>query len=150
MDTSWILGPHDLAIGLEILGHLPPPRSAQAEHEGGWCTRLVATLGDGPWLSLDVCSRHPTHRREVHLHGSEGVASLQDGYADHVLVRREASRGETQKLPIGDEMPLRAELDAFVRHLEGGPPPKSSAADGLLVVETIEALRRLAGVDAPR
>jgi predicted dehydrogenase len=46
-------------------------------------------------------------------------------------------------MPISTEMPLLRELRAFVDHLAGGPPPRSSAADGVAVVETIEALRRL-------
>jgi hypothetical protein len=49
-------------------------------------------------------------------------------------------------LPIGTEMPLLAELRAFLHHLQGGPAPRSSAAEGLSVVETIAALRALAGL----
>jgi hypothetical protein len=44
-------------------------------------------------------------------------------------------------------MPLLRELRCFLEHLRGGPPPRSSAANGLLVVERIAALRRLAGLE---
>jgi hypothetical protein len=43
-------------------------------------------------------------------------------------------------------MPLLAELEAFVAHLEGGPAPKSSAAEGALIVRRIAELRALAGL----
>jgi ABC-type polysaccharide/polyol phosphate transport system ATPase subunit/predicted dehydrogenase len=145
-DASWILAPHDLAIALEVLRHIPAPRSAHAELHDGRVTSLVALLGDAPWLRLDLSSRHPTHRRELHLHGSEGVASLSDAYAEHVSLRRDASGDVPERLPLSREMPLEAELAAFLAFLAGGPPPRSSAAEGLAVVETIAALRGLAGV----
>ena len=44
------------------------------------------------------------------------------------------------------EWPLLAELRAFVGHLEGGPPPRSSAADGAAGVRALAALRALAGL----
>jgi len=152
-DATWVLAPHDLAIALEVLGQVPAPRFAHAEWQGepkdARITSLVATLGGDPWMTLDLSSRHPTHRREVHLHGSEGVASLSDAYATELQVRREAGGAEPERIALSDEMPLRAELEAFVRFLEGGPAPRSRAADGLLVVETIETLRRLAIGGAP-
>ena len=46
------------------------------------------------------------------------------------------------------ELPLLAELRAFVGHLSGGPAPRSSAEEGLRVVEAIAGLRRLARFDA--
>ena len=44
-------------------------------------------------------------------------------------------------------MPLLAELRAFVEHLRGGPPPRSSAADGVAVVEAVAGTIALAGVE---
>ena len=46
----------------------------------------------------------------------------------------------------GEEMPLTRELGAFLAYLEGGAPPRSSAAEGLLVVERIAEVRRLSGL----
>jgi hypothetical protein len=42
---------------------------------------------------------------------------------------------------------LLRELRTFVEHLQGGPPPRSSAAEGALVVSAIADLRSLAGLD---
>ena len=44
-------------------------------------------------------------------------------------------------------MPLLAELEAFVAYIDGAAPaPKSTATEGLRVVEAIAELHRLAGV----
>jgi hypothetical protein len=42
------------------------------------------------------------------------------------------------------ELPLLAELRAFVTHLAGGPAPKSSAAEGAAMVRRIVELGALA------
>ncbi|MDQ3726545.1 MAG: UDP-N-acetylglucosamine--N-acetylmuramyl-(pentapeptide) pyrophosphoryl-undecaprenol N-acetylglucosamine transferase, partial [Actinomycetota bacterium] len=41
---------------------------------------------------------------------------------------------------------LAAELRAFVEHVQGGPPPLSSAADAVVIVEAVAAMIELAGV----
>lgn len=46
-------------------------------------------------------------------------------------------------------MPLLKEIEAFLHFLEGGPPPKSSAEEGALIVERIASLRELAGLPTP-
>jgi len=43
-------------------------------------------------------------------------------------------------------LPLLAEVAAFLDHLKGGPPPKSSAAEAAEAVVTIAEIRRLAGL----
>ena len=44
-------------------------------------------------------------------------------------------------------MPLLAELETFIAYVGGsGPAPKSSASEGLRIVETIAELHRLAGL----
>jgi len=55
--------------------------------------------------------------------------------------------GDFERHQVTGEMPLKAELRDFLAHLAGGPPPRASAAGGALVVERIDTLRRLAGVE---
>jgi hypothetical protein len=68
---------------------------------------------------------------------------LPHGYSGHVLL---ATDEEPEKRAISTELPLLRELRAFVEHLDGGPPPRSSAQEGAEVVTTIAELRRLAGL----
>ena len=54
--------------------------------------------------------------------------------------------GEPELRPTPGEWPLLAELRAFVAYLGGGPPPRSSAAEGALMVARLAELRALAGL----
>jgi len=158
VDVSWILMPHDLSISLEVLGKIPTPHHAIAEIMEGQLTSLLGILGGGPagssepWLVVEVSSRYPEYRREVRLHCRDGVAILDDGYSHGVSVTRSANSNggpspATELRPISQELPLFRELRAFVEHLQGGPPPRSSAAEGALIVSAIADLRALAGID---
>jgi predicted dehydrogenase len=144
VDPIWMLAPHDLAIALEILGALPEPRSAVADSSDGSASGLVAVLGETPWQALEVSARAIERRREIALVCEEGVAFLPDGYSDHVLIA--TTTPEPELRPISTELPLLRELRAFVEHLRGGPPPRSSAAEGAAVVRVISELRSLAGL----
>lgn len=157
-DVSWILLPHDLSIAQEVFGGIPKPRHAVAEKTDGQLRSLLGILGSEPgrpgepWLIVEVSSRHPQHRREIRLHCRDGVAILEGGYSQTVSVTRTAKfragqTPETELRPISQELPLLRELRTFVEHLQGGPPPRSSAAEGALVVSAIAELRSLAGID---
>jgi predicted dehydrogenase len=146
VDTVWIHAPHDLAIALEILGQLPPARRAVPELVGGELAGLTAILGEAPWVVVEVSTLAPDHRRELRLVCEGGVAQLDGGYADSVVVGRAGAidADSVERRAVGDEMPLLAELRAFVEHLRGGPPPLSSAAEGVAVVETVAEMISLA------
>jgi hypothetical protein len=67
------------------------------------------------------------------------------GWDEHVSIYRSTPGGvEEERVDTPRELRLLAELRAFVGHLDGGPPPKSSVADGASVVAAISRLRELA------
>ena len=142
-DAIWVLAPHDLTIALEILGEVPRPRAARGQWADG---RLVTVHGlldtDRGWHVLEVSERAPATERRVELHCANGMAILAGGWSDHVDVH--LANGDREQLAAGGELPLLAELRAFVSFLGGGPPPKSSAAVGAAVVGAIAELRELA------
>ena len=149
LDVSplWILAPHDLSIALHILGRIPPLRDAFAVAPGRPDLGLSARLGDADThVLVDIGVVSAEHRRRCLLVGTKATLELTDAYDDRLLVRRgapgdPAAIAEVQ--PVGAEMPLQAELRAFLAHVRGeGPPPMSSAAEGLAVVE------RLAEIEA--
>jgi predicted dehydrogenase len=146
VNAVWILAPHDLSIALEVLGRVPEPRSAVPELVGGELAGLTAVLGDSPWLVVEVSTLAPAHRRELRLVCEGGVAQLDGGYAEHLIVGRAGGIEEdaVERRPISGEMPLLAELRAFVEHLQGGPPPRSSAAEAVAIVERVAAMIELA------
>jgi predicted dehydrogenase len=145
VDSAWVLAPHDLAIALEILGRVPRAVSAVGVVSGNQVMHLEATLAAGAaWHTLRVSSRTPEYRRAAVLHCSEGTASLVGGWETQVSIRRKGdAESEGERIETAGELPLLAELRAFVEHLRGGPPPKSSVEEGAQIVTVIEQLRGL-------
>jgi predicted dehydrogenase len=113
---------------------------------GGEIAGLTAVLGDSPWLVVEISTLAPAHRRELRLVCEQGVAQLDGGYAEHVVVARAGKIEEdaVERRPVTGELPLLAELRAFVEHLQGGPPPRSSAADAVTIVERVAGMIDLA------
>jgi predicted dehydrogenase len=148
VDATWVLAPHDLSIALEILGEVPEPRAAVADVVGAAAGGLDGILAtDSVWHVLSVSERSPVRSRQVVLHCEDGVALLGGGWDEHVTIVRPGSDGaDEERVGTTGELPLLAELRAFVGHLDGGPAPRSSAREGALVVETISRLRALAGL----
>ena len=105
---------------------------------------MVALLGDDPWHSTDVSFAAPGHRREIRLVCEHGSAWLAGGYAESIVVARPGRDHEQRALPA--DLPLLRELRAFLEHVAGGPPPRSSAAEGVEIVRRVEQLRALAMV----
>ena len=146
VDAVWVLAPHDLSIALEIMGEVPEPRAASAEELDGELVHLSALLhGHGWWQSFEVSARSPERMRRVVLHCERGVAMLSHAWDEHVVIARDRG-GELveERVETPGELPLLAELRAFVEHLDGGPAPRSSAAEGAAIVSAIAALRDLA------
>lgn len=152
VDPIWHLGPHDLSIALEILGSIPDPVAARADWDGNTPVGLVAMLGADPWFTFELSIRYPERRREIRLHCRDGIAVLPHGADDTIEVALGPVAGgakppDVEHRRVSDELPLVRELQAFVAHLHGGPPPRSTVHDSRVVAERIAALRVLARVD---
>jgi predicted dehydrogenase len=153
-DCVWTLLPHDLSIALEIFGKLPAPRSAVADVANGRLLGMIvfSSIDAGPWHTAEIGSRSAVLQRMVVLLCRDASVILQDSYADHIAVLENPPPDGTKvkpqiaKRPIPQDMPLLAELDAFIRYLGGGPPPRSSVQEAAQAVKAIAEARRLAGV----
>ena len=145
VDSTWVLAPHDLAIGLEILGRVPQPIGAVGVSAGEDVAHLEAVLDAGhAWHMMTVSSRMPERRRSIELHCEGGVAVLAGGWDTHIKVlHADAADVHGDEVATPGELPLLAELRMFVSHLEGGEPPKSSAREAAEIVDVIEKLRNL-------
>lgn len=149
-DPVHILLSHDLSIALEILGEIPKPRAAQAVRDGDAQLYLSAQLGSDPWVNIEVGARALARARVVEAFFESATVALPDAYAPALTFAR-AERGWPTKSPsieelaLPIEMPLRAELAAFLKHITGaGPAPKSSAEEGARIIEIMEELRSMA------
>ena len=149
-DAIWTLLPHDLAIALEIFGHIPAPEFARAEYRDGKVAGALVSLGPRPSTVIELSTRYADKRREVRIHCRDGIAVLNAIGRPEIEIYREtngAPAGSTSK-KFERREPLEIELEAFLDHLAGGPPPKSSAEDGAKIVRVIEQIRALAGIGA--
>lgn len=144
VDPIWTLLPHDLAIVREILGCLPDATGAFAERADGRLCGIDARLGTDAACVLEISTGRPEHRRRVEVRFANATGVL-DGACDTAIEIRSVKGVRT--IDVGNEPPLRRELDAFLKYLDGGPPPKSSASDGVEIVRRIAELRTLAGLD---
>lgn len=154
VDPVWILMPHDLSITLEILGELPTPKLANAESDAQGLATLSAWLEGPVWMHCEIGVRSPRHRRVIELRCRDGIAVLGDAYDEHAAVLRTGDRTfgqpapEWERRPFAATMPLLDELTCFAAYVAGtGPAPKSSAYEGLRIVETVARIRALAGLD---
>jgi predicted dehydrogenase len=142
-DATWVLAPHDLAIALEVLGEVPRPVAAAGAWDGDRLVTLYAMLETNRgWHVTEISERATRIERRVELHCDDGLAILEGGWDEHVTVH--TPRGHNDRVKTPGELPLLAELRAFVGYVAGGEPPKSSVAEGAAVVRTIVALRSLA------
>lgn len=149
IDGVWLLAPHDLSIALEILGVLPEPVSAVAEYRNGAMTGLRGRLGIKPWMNLNVSVLGSDFRRAITLHCVKGSVSLPDPYSPHIHITYKSKMARRQTNPIelrsiSTEWPLLREIKTFLVHLDGGPTPRSSAAEGAEIVAVLARLRDLA------
>jgi predicted dehydrogenase len=97
-------------------------------------------------VTVEVSCVAPAHRRELRVLFEGGVAHLDGGWAEHLTIDRGAG-DEPERRSVPGELPLLAELRAFVRFAAGdGPPPRADVRDGLEVVRRIEELGALATV----
>jgi predicted dehydrogenase len=149
VDALWILLPHDLSIALEILGYLPAADTTMSQRPGLSHDDLVVRLSDnagGASVTAEISALHPASKRSVVVIGSKAVAQMTDSYDDDILLVSRDQSGKPEKIHVGKDMPLLAELKAFVEHVEGGPAPKSTADEGALIVQRIAELRAIAGL----
>jgi predicted dehydrogenase len=147
VDAVWVLAPHDLSIALEILGRVPQPVTARGSGSIDQGVVLHGLLEVGhTWHAIEVSDRSPRTIRRIELHCEHGVAVLAGGWDEHVTTHRFGEDPAGTRLETPGELPLLAELRAFVGHLAGGPPPRSSAVEGAAVVEALATLRSLAGL----
>ena len=139
-NAFWILMPHDLSIVLHWLNDIPPVRFVRPTLAGPIDIGAIVQLGGpgGVPITIDMSVAAPEHRRTFTVVGNKMSLELRDSYDTNIRVRRGAPADPAavaDTIEISQDLPLLLELQGFLRHLEGGPPPMTSAQEGLLIVE---------------
>lgn len=159
MSALWDWAPHDLAMALDLLGTSPAAVQAQAVSVLRPHTRLYDAavlrvrfaggaefLGHYSWLSPEKRKRFTivgardtivfddtAPRKIVHFQG------LGPTVRGRTIIRREPTLAYP---PYSSELPLRRELEAFLRCIRTGRAPLSDLAQGLATVRILDAAER--------
>jgi predicted dehydrogenase len=135
-NTLWVLAPHELSIALAIFGEVPQVVNAAAGpmDETG-AVAYLRTKSGIPFV-MECSFGNPVRLRRIMLRCRDAVCVLDDSDYASLAIRRTGAQA-TERLSVGDDMPLLTELRAFVDHLAGGPPPLSSLADEIKIIEAI-------------
>lgn len=151
VDPVWVLAPHDLSILLHILGELPEAISGYADpgalRPGDGVLWRLRGLGGIP-AQIEISSGRVAQRRSIALFCRDAIVELNDGNYDRLALRRrdDPPTGEPRYRAVPVKLPLFAELEAFLAHVAGGPPPMSSLAEEIAILTRIVDLRRMAGI----
>ncbi|WP_339833100.1 Gfo/Idh/MocA family oxidoreductase [uncultured Parvibaculum sp.] len=148
VDAVWVLLPHDMSIALHLLGEVPAAIAAWKDPTVAGQDGLIAhcrTAGGVP-VVIEVSAGKPNKHRAVVLACRDAVCELDDTQYDRIVIRR---RNTLQADPfeerqVAADMPLKAEIAAFLHHLRGGPAPFTALGDETAIVAAISQLRQLA------
>jgi predicted dehydrogenase len=169
-NALWSLGAHDISVMLHLVGELPESVSAQGQcfiHEGIEDV-VFGTLRfpSGVIAHMHLSWMDPFKMRKMTIVGSDKMAVFDDmnpdekvkifnkgvthsgngngrewqpaSYGEYVQLRH----GDTYIPRISSEEPLRIQCRHFARCVRGVEEPRAGAAQGLAVVEVLEALQR--------
>jgi len=152
-DVMWDIAPHDLSLLLAIVGETP-----EAGHLEG-----VSSISDAPDFAhlhfrfpsgarshTFVSRLSPRRERRFTVIGDKAMAVLDDiepaatklAIYGHKVWRENGGvkfeSAEPEYRPIGDAMPLTAELEHFLDAIRTGATPRSSAREGMDVIRALE------------
>jgi predicted dehydrogenase len=162
-NALWSLGAHDVAVLLHLVGERPVSVTAQGQCfiQAGIEDVVFGLLRfpSGQIAHLHLSWLDPHKTRKLTIVGSDKMAVFDDmepaekvkvfdkgvdhvpepaSYGEYVTVRH----GDTYAPQLSGEEPLRVQGRHFARCVRGLEVPRSGAAEGLAVVEVIEALQR--------
>lgn len=149
VDTLVNMAPHDLSILQFLLGHIPPVASATAERISGRIESCLAILHEteGPHCIIEVSNRYAEKRREVRLHGTEGVLVLpNDTDGELLLIHKGGTIHATnvKKIHYESRSAMQQQLLEMMNYLNTGDESKlctaSAGAEVVCVLETIKHL----------
>jgi predicted dehydrogenase len=158
-NALWSLGVHDISVVLYLLGGRPVEVSARGECYVRPGVEDVVfgylKLASGQVGHLHLSWLDPHKMRKMTVVGSKRMAVFDDMEADRKVTvydkgpvktapgKISTHTGDTTIPAISREEPLRIECRAFVEAVRSGDPSHAAnAAEGVAVVEVLEAMQR--------
>ncbi len=160
----WSFAPHDVSVMLGLLGEMPAAVSCQGGDylSRGVCDVTVSqfTFSSGVRAHVFVSWLHPFKEQRLVVVGSEKMAVFDDTVQDKLVTYPHkvewknrvptAVKAEVEVVPIETTEPLKAECLAFLECLETRRPPLTDGAEGLRVLEVLDACQRSLSDDGAR
>jgi predicted dehydrogenase len=151
----WSFAPHDVAVMLRLMGHLP---CQVAAYGGSYVQPNIADVtvthllfDNGVRAHIHVSWLHPFKEQRLVVIGSQQMASFDDVAKRLVLYDRRVELREGEPVPVqghGEEVPfardepLRLECQAFLEALCTRRPPRTDGPSGLRVLKVLQAAQR--------
>lgn len=149
VDTLMNMAPHDLSILQFLLGRIPPVISATAERINGEIKSCLAILKDpdGPSCIVEVSNRYAEKRREVRMHGVEGVLVLPNDTDGEILLTRAGGSifaSNVNRFSYEKRSAMQQQLCEIMDYLKTGDDRKlCSAKAGAEVVQALDQIKAL-------
>ncbi|MBN2537000.1 Gfo/Idh/MocA family oxidoreductase [candidate division WOR-3 bacterium] len=152
----WSFAPHDISVLLGLLGAAPDHASCEG---GDYLSRGVADVTVSRFLfpggvraHIFVSWLHPFKEQRLVVVGSEKMAVFDDNAGDKLVIYPHrvkwngrvptAVRAEARAVPVEPLEPLEAECRHFLECLETRAAPLTDGAEGLRVLEVLDACQR--------
>lgn len=156
-NALWSFAPHDISVILRLAGQLPLQASATG---GAYLQPNIAdvTVSDllfdhGTRAHIFVSWLHPYKEQRLVVIGSKKMVAFEDTRPseklllyDNQIVRMGNGFDATQSKPVplsyGTEEPLQLECQHFADCVRTQQQPRTSAEDGLFVLQVLQACQR--------
>ena len=158
-NVVWSLAPHDISVVLHLMGEMP---EAVSVHGSSYLTRSVEDVAfmtlffpGGRMAQIHVSWLDPHKERKVVVVGSKKMVVFDDMEANEKVkiynkgaqVKGSADLIESISIRHGEIMiplvppvePLMAEMEYFIKYIDGGVSPLSGPKEGLDVVRVLAA-----------
>ncbi len=149
----WSFAPHDISVILLLLGEMPEEVAA---HGRAYLDDTIAdttisymSFRSGASAHVFVSWLHPFKEQKLVVVGDAGMAVFEDTCADKLKLYSHhidwidrmpvPRKAAPEVVSIAGDEPLRLECEHFLECIESGKPPKTDGANGLRVVEVLEA-----------
>jgi UDP-2-acetamido-3-amino-2,3-dideoxy-glucuronate N-acetyltransferase len=152
----WSFAPHDVSVMLGLLGEMPAAVSCQGGDylSRGVCDVTVSqfAFSSGVRAHVFVSWLHPFKEQRLVVVGSDKMAVFDDTAPNKLVTYPHkvewknrvptAVKAEVEVVPIETMEPLKAECLAFLECLETRKPSLTDGAEGLRVLEVLDACQQ--------
>lgn len=151
-NAFWSLAPHDTSVILSLVASARP-LSVQSiaetylQEKISDCSLTSIQFSGGVNAEIQVSWLHPFKEQKLCVIGEKAMAVFDDteDWRSKLTLRRNYFESpQVEPIPLDPEEPLRRECEHFLDCCKAGAPPKTDAAEGIRVLQILEAAQESA------